>query len=1157
MSAWVYLTSTAATSNAVGQEAEQQSGFLLRYDQTAGRWAFVRFAGDTGGASPYKAKSNAAPTLNTWTHLAGVFDATTGLMTLYVNGVAQGTATDPAPIASLHSFVIGAGKSNGVAVGTFSGSISDVQAYDKPLSATQVNTVYSGGLPDSGISVHSSATLDDRGLPTSSTDPNGNTTTYSYDEAGHLAVTVAPTVTIESNGSAPAPAHPVTMTGYDTFGAPTEMSDANGNVTTAGYDASGRQVSLTLPSYTLPGTTTTITPVGHRTYDPVGNLLTSTDALNHTVTNTYDQLGRMITTTTPNNGVTQRSYDLNGDVLSVTDPTGAQTQATYDYLGREITQTSIVRQSSTTNTSTMAYNNAGWLATVTTPGSVVTNYTYNALGQKITVSDSLGNTARYAYDGQGRNTTVTAPDGTSRTVAYDGVGRGTTVRSYNSGGVILTSQSATYNANGAVTGLTDARGSTSSFTYDATGMLTAETEPVATGSAITTSFGYDAGGNRTRYTDGRAKDFITTYNSWNFPESQIEPTTPAYPNPADRTTTITYNAVGAPTTQTAPGGVTTTASYDANGNPTSLSGSGAEAATTTRTFGYDLAGRVTSASAPGGTDTFTWDDRGLLLSATGPSGASSFTYTVDALAATRTDAADTTTYTYDTDDRLKSITNPTAGVSETLSYNSLSQPTTIVTGADSRTLGYDPGTHRLTSDTLTAAGGAVMAGITYGYDANGNEVSKTTTGLTGSASNTYTYDQANRLASWNNGTSTTNYAYDAAGNRTQIGSRTLTYDARDRLISSGTTTYTYTARGTLKTTTSGATTTPTTADAFGQTVTQGSATYQYDALGRVTNSGFSYTGLGNTLATDTAAKYVRDPAGQLAAVEAGSTNLYAWTDRHSDVVAEYSGTASALTGSTTYDPLGAVLSTTGMLGNLGYQSGWTDHSTGRVNMSARWYNPETGQFDSQDTAGPGPVPSSAAGNPFAYGADNPLTSTDPSGHACVQRDDDAIVMACYHKPEPAKLPTFDGCHPVKCKTVSQMVGSCPHNPDGSASTFKNCTSLILDNKGGAYINGIHFVAGDLHGIDPYDLAKQIDDVAGLNPTAYINAPILTTIAAIPIAVQRIIDSSAKSSNDAAWSAAGSAVGAIEIGGPGGSAVGQFAAEHSTKPSVLRTVWHKP
>ncbi len=102
-------------------------------------------------------------------------------------------------------------------------------------------------------------------------------------------------------------------------------------------------------------------------------------------------------------------------------------------------------------------------------------------------------------------------------------------------------------------------------------------------------------------------------------------------------------------------------------------------------------------------------------------------------------------------------------------------------------------------------------------------------------------------------------------------------------------------------------------------------------------------------------------------------------------------------------------------------------------MSARWYNPETGQFDSQDTAGPSPVPSSAAGNPFAYGADNPLTSTDPSGHACVQRDDDAIVIACDHKPEPAKLPTFDGCHPVKCKTVSQMVGSCPHNPDGSAT----------------------------------------------------------------------------------------------------------------------------
>ncbi len=58
-------------------------------------------------------------------------------------------------------------------------------------------------LPAAGISVHSSGTLDRPWVAHLQTDPNGNTTTYSYDEAGHLAVTVAPTVNTESNGGSP------------------------------------------------------------------------------------------------------------------------------------------------------------------------------------------------------------------------------------------------------------------------------------------------------------------------------------------------------------------------------------------------------------------------------------------------------------------------------------------------------------------------------------------------------------------------------------------------------------------------------------------------------------------------------------------------------------------------------------------------------------------------------------------------------------------------------------------------------------------------------------------------------------------------------------------------------------------------------------------
>ena len=49
-------------------------------------------------------------------------------------------------------------------------------------------------------------------------------------------------------------------------------------------------------------------------------------------------------------------------------------------------------------------------------------------------------------------------------------------------------------------------------------------------------------------------------------------------------------------------------------------------------------------------------------------------------------------------------------------------------------------------------------------------------------------------------------------------------------------------------------------------------------------------------------------------------------------------------------------------------------------MGARWYSPGAGDFTSADTVQVSPDPDPAAGNPFAYAADNPLTGTDPTGH---------------------------------------------------------------------------------------------------------------------------------------------------------------------------------
>ena len=63
-------------------------------------------------------------------------------------------------------------------------------------------------------------------------------------------------------------------------------------------------------------------------------------------------------------------------------------------------------------------------------------------------------------------------------------------------------------------------------------------EPVSATKNISTSFGYNAAGERTRTTDGRGNSVLATYNTLGQVESRIEPSTQAHPNLADRTWTI-------------------------------------------------------------------------------------------------------------------------------------------------------------------------------------------------------------------------------------------------------------------------------------------------------------------------------------------------------------------------------------------------------------------------------------------------------------------------------------------------------------------------------------------------------------------------------------------------------------------------------------------
>nr|GID81243.1 hypothetical protein Ade03nite_01670 [Actinoplanes derwentensis] len=985
VSAWVKLKNPTQNHAAVSQESGQSSAFVLGYTHDSKSWWMA--VCDNGGVNCTSAESTQTAATDAWTHLTGVYDAAAKTVKLYVNGTLQNTVAWCCAANTVNgTFAIGGSKWDGWLTAEWAGNLADVQAYQRVLSDADVTAVYDGSSTWAGAKlIRESFERDTDGTITSELDPNGERTYYQYDEAGRMALTIDPPTTTERYDSAPVTTRSISYAGYNTFGELTEERDPTGNTTTTRYDAGGRPVKTIYPSYTAKGSATALWPEETTQYDAVtGEVSKVIDAAGNETSLTYDALGRVTKVTNADGGLVRYTYDRLGNVLSVTDPTGAKQTSTYDYLGRTETETQIVRQTGAAHTSTYTYGPGGWLSQATSPDKATEKYTYNALGETLTSTDSANATTTYQYGGAGDLLRTTLADNTYQTTTYDLASRPTAAQSYDAAGTLLTSTGVTYDRASNVVAATDARGATTKFTYDAAGLLTAQDEPVVAGTtSIGTSFGYDAAGRPTRFTDGRGNAFWTTYNTWGLPESTIEPATTAHPAEADRTFTTVYDLAGLPVRQIQPGGVEVVNTYDEMGQVTRSSGSGAEAQTTDREYAYDLAGRVTELSGPGGDNTLAWDDRSLLTSVTGPSGNSSFTYTGDGQTKTRVDAAGTTTYGYDPAGRLSTIANPSTGIQETVGYDALSQVTKVTygTNGNTRNLGYDS-LHRLTTDELKTTAGASVARISYGYDQNSNLTSKTTTGFAGATANSYTYDLANRLTSWNNGTTTVGYEYDRSGNRTRAGTKTFTYDDRNRLLTSSQgDSYEYTARGTLRRTLSGTVGYETTADAFGQIIRQQSGdntfeNYQYDGLGRVVKTGFAYTGLENDLATDGTSTYTRDPGGGLLGVQ----GLYAWTDRHTDLVAQFTATGASLSGSTTYDPLGNVVTRAGVIGNLGFQQEYTEQSTGRVNMHARWYNPETGQFDTRDTAGLSPVGNSGNANRYGYGNANPLSNIDPTGH---------------------------------------------------------------------------------------------------------------------------------------------------------------------------------
>ncbi|MGX7826077.1 LamG domain-containing protein [Actinokineospora sp. 24-640] len=129
VAAWAKPHRGDKVATVLGQDGVRHSGLVLQYRPEVGRWIFGAATSDDADADNRPlvyANSLTAPTLNTWTHLTGVYDYPARQLRLYVNGELVGTKDNVLLWTAWGGFTIGRAKEKGVPAGFFTGAIDEV-----------------------------------------------------------------------------------------------------------------------------------------------------------------------------------------------------------------------------------------------------------------------------------------------------------------------------------------------------------------------------------------------------------------------------------------------------------------------------------------------------------------------------------------------------------------------------------------------------------------------------------------------------------------------------------------------------------------------------------------------------------------------------------------------------------------------------------------------------------------------------------------------------------------------------------------------------------------------------------------------------------------------------------------------------------------------
>ena len=523
------------------------------------------------------------------------------------------------------------------------------------------------------------------------------------------------------------------------------VTDRDGNATTLTYNEAGRLTTITDP------TTRTI----KLAYNGEGLVESAEDPMKHVVKYTYEG-GNLKNVTQPaeagfrwqfkydgshqmtemldgREGKTVNEYNGSHQVTLQKDPAGRELGFEYEAFHTKITNKttgsvtdehftsndepfSITRGFGTTSATTesFAYNEGGYVTSVTDGNEHTTKYGYDASSNRTSMVDPNTNETKWTYNATHDVETMTTPKGETTTIKREAHGNPETIERP---------------APASKTQITK-------YKYKTTG----EPESVEDPLKRITKYEYDTHGNRTAEIDPATDKRTWEYNEDSQETSTVSPRgNVTGGKPTEFTTKTERDNQGRALKITDPLTHTTKYTYDGDGNVATVIDGNSH--TTKYTYnGDNQPGKV---EAPNKTVTETeYDGAGQVISQTDGN-------------------KNTTKYKRNAVEEVTEVTDPLGRVTKK-AYDAAGNLKTLEDPAKrTTTYKYDPA-NRLTEVSYSSGKPAT---VTYEYDKDGDRTKM----VDGTGTTKYTYDQLDRLTESENGhKAVSKYEYDLANQQTKV-----------------------------------------------------------------------------------------------------------------------------------------------------------------------------------------------------------------------------------------------------------------------------------------------------------------------------------------------------------------------------------------------------